>query len=362
MNPQDKTGILVINPGATSTKVAIFDREEALLRDNYQHHSDEINKFPRVIDQFDYRRQILEERLSSILKGIRLLAVAGRGGPLKPLEGGTYLINQAMINDLNSIKYSDHASNHGALLAHYFAEKLSLKAYVVDPVTVDNFTDLARLSGLPEIERKCRSHALNIKATGRIAAEKLGKKLEDINLIVLHLGSGFSICPLQSGKIVDVNDALLGMGPYSVNRAGAMPIGALVKLCFSGRYTENEILKKLSGESGLQAYIGTSDMKQALTRIESGDEEAELAVEGMLYQVAKEAGACAAVLKGKVDGVVLTGGVAHSVYVVERLREYLSFLAPFMAIPGEFEMEALSRGVYRVLDGKEEAKIYRQDE
>lgn len=360
MNPQDRTGILVINPGATSTKVAIFDREEALLRENYQHDSDEIGKFPRVIDQLDYRREILEEKLAPILKGIELLAAAGRGGPLKPLEGGTYLINQAMMDDLTSIKYSDHASNHGALLAHYFAEKHSVKAYVVDPVTVDNFTELARLSGLPEIQRKCRSHALNIKATGCAAAEKLSKKLEEVNLIVMHLGSGFSICPLQGGKIIDVNDALLGMGPYSVNRAGAMPIGALVKLCFSGKYTEAEMLKKLSGESGLQAYIGTSDMKEALARIEEGDKEAELAVEGMLYQVAKEAGACAAVLKGKVDGVVLTGGVAYAEYVVNRLREYLEFLGPFIAIPGEFEMEALSRGVYRVLDGKEEAKIYRQ--
>ena len=357
MNRNTK-GVLVINPGATSTKAAIFDRETPLLRENYQHEQEELKRFSRVIEQFDYRRKMLETVLAPVLQDMTVLAVAGRGGPLKPLEGGTYLVNQAMLEDLRSTKYSDHASNHGALLAKYFADKYGVQTYVVDPVTVDNFTELARLSGLPEIQRKSRSHALNIKATGRVAAEKLGKKLEETNLIVLHLGSGFSICPLKGGQIIDVNDGLLGMGPYSVNRAGALPIGPLVKMCYSGKYSEEQMLKKLSGESGLQAYIGTSDMKEALKRIEDGDEEAELAVEGMLYQVAKEAGACAATLKGEVDGVVLTGGLAYSDYVVNRLREYLGFIAPFIPIPGEFEMEALARGVYRALDKKEEPRIY----
>ncbi|MBL7190163.1 butyrate kinase [bacterium] len=358
MTNLNKQGVLVINPGATSTKIAVFDREDPLFRENCQHDTQELAKFPQVIDQFEYRRDMLESKLADILSDVKLLGIAGRGGPLKPLEGGTYLVNQAMIDDLKSLKYSDHASNHGALLAHHFAEKYGINAYVVDPVTVDNFTPLARLSGLPEIQRKCRSHALNIKAVGRVAAEKLGKKLEDTYLVILHLGSGFSICPLQGGRIIDVNDALLGMGPYSVQRAGALPIGPLVKLCYSGKYTEEALLKKLSVESGLQAYIGTSDMKEALKRIEENDKEAELAVEGMLYQTAKEAGACAAVLKGKIDAVVLTGGLAFSDYVSGRLKEYLGFLAQFIVIPGEFEMEALARGVYRVLDNVEIPKIY----
>lgn len=353
-----KSGVLVINPGATSTKVAIFDREKAILRENLEHLGEELKKFPRVIDQFDYRRRMLEELLTPALKDMKLLAVAGRGGPVKPLEGGTYIVNQALMDDLRSCKFSDHASNHGALLANHFADKHGVNAYVVDPVTVDNFSPLARLSGLPEIQRKCRSHALNIKAMGRVAAEKIGKKLEETNLVMLHLGSGFSICPLQGGKIVDVNDGLHGMGPYSVNRAGALPIGPLVKLCYSGEYTETEMLRKLAAESGLQAYIGTSDMKETLKMIEAGDEKAKLAVDGMLYQVAREAGACAAVLKGAVDAVVVTGGLAFAEYVVEQLEEYLSFIAPFVSLPGEFEMEALAGGVYRVLDGLEEAKIY----
>ncbi len=351
--------VLVINPGATSTKVALFDRaENALLRENYQHDQSELSKFDRVIDQYDYRREMLEKALEPELAEVELIAVAGRGGPVKPLEGGTYAVNQALLEDLKSCKFADHASNHGALLAKHFADKFGVPAFVVDPVTVDNFTPLARLSGLPEIQRKCRSHALNIKASGRAVAEKLGKSLEATNLVMLMLGSGFSICPLQGGRIIDVNDGLLGMGPYSVNRAGALPIGPLVKMCFSGKYTETELLKKLSVDSGLQAYIGTSDMKEALRRIEAGDKEAELSVEGMIYQIAKEAGACAAVLKGKIDAVVVTGGLAHAEYITGRLCEYLEFLGPFIVIPGEFEMEALARGAFRVIEGEEIAKNY----
>lgn len=351
-------GILVINPGGISTKTAILNREEFLLRENYEHEAGVIKSFDKVIDQYDYRREMLEEALEPHLKDVELLAVAGRGGPLKPLEGGTYAVSEAMLHDLKSTKYSDHASNHGALLADYFAGKYGVKAYVVDPVTVDNFSSAARLSGLPEIERKCRSHALNIKATARVAAERTGIKVNEANFIVIHLGSGFSICALEKGKIVDVNDGLHGMGPYSVNRAGAMPIGGLVKMCYSGEYSQEQLLKKLAAESGLQAYIGTSDFKEALQRMEKGEKEVELAVEGMMYQVAKEAGACSAVLKGKIDGIVITGGLAFADYVVNKLTEYLGYLGEIIHVPGEFEMEALARGVYRVIDGIEEPKTY----
>ena len=353
-----RTGVLVINPGNTSTKIAVFDREDPILRENMEHSANELKKFPRMIDQYEYRKNMLDDYFDSNLNDVEILAVAGRGGPVKPLEGGTYAVNETLMNDLRSCKYADHASNHGAQLADYFAAKYNVNAYVVDPVTVDNFTPLARLSGLPEIERKCRSHALNIKSVGRVAAAKLGKPIEDTNLVMMHLGSGFSICPLKSGQIIDVNDGLHGMGPYSVNRAGALPIGPLVKMCFSGVYTEGEVLKKLAAESGLQAYIGTSDMKEALQMIEDGDTVAKLAVDAMLYQCAKEAGGCAAVLKGKIDAVVLTGGLAFSDYVGDSLEDYLQFVAPFMRIPGEYEMEALAEGAYRVLDGKEQPMIY----
>ena len=353
MTQNRQTGVLVINPGNTSTKVAIFDRETPLLRENYQHNMEELKKFPGVIDQFEYRKGMLAKVLHSELEKVRILAVAGRGGPLKPLKGGTYSIGNNMLEDLRNTTYSDHASNHGALLADYFAAKYKVKAYVVDPVTVDNFTDLARISGLPEIQRKCRSHALNIKAVARVAAEKIGKNVEESNFIVIHLGSGFSIAALEIGNIVDVNDGLHGMGPYSIQRAGALPIGGLVKLCYSGRYSQDRMLKKLAAESGMQAYIGTSDFKEALARIESGDQDARLAVDAMLYQTAKEAGACAAVLKGKIDGVIITGGLAFADYVIDTLKDYLAFLGEIIPIPGEFEMEALARGVYRVLDGEE---------
>ncbi len=358
MNPPLTTGILVINPGATSTKIAIFDGETVLYRENLAHESAELKKFPQVIDQFQYRRKLLEDALTDKLNNIKLLAIAGRGGPIKPLEGGTYAVNEKMLSDLKNTVYSDHASNHGALLAQYFADKYGVKAYIVDPVSVDNFTDLARISGLPEIPRKCRSHALNIKAASREAAAKIGKKVESSNFIVLHLGSGFSICALQNGRIVDVNDGLHGMGPYSVERAGALPIGPLVKICFSGKYTEEQLLKKLASASGLQAYLGTSDFKEALRRLDAGDQTAKLAVDGMLYQCAKEAGACAAVLKGKIDGIVITGGLSFAPYVIDALTDYLRFLAPIIPIPGEFEMEALARGVYRILNGEESAKEY----
>ena len=353
-----QTGVLVINPGNTSTKIAVFDREQPVLRENREHNAEELKKFSRVIDQYEYRKNMLEQYLDSSLNDIEIIAVAGRGGPVKPLEGGTYIVNEALMNDLKFCRFADHASNHGALLADYFAHKFKVKAYVVDPVTVDNFTALARMSGLPEIQRKCRSHALNIKSVGRVAAAKIGRPLEDTNFVIMHLGSGFSICPLQGGKIIDVNDGLHGMGPYSVNRAGALPIGPLVKLCYSGVYSESGMLKKLASESGLQAYLRTSDMKEALQMIEDGDNAAKLAVDAMLYQVAKEAGGCAAVLKGKIDAVILTGGLAFAPYVVKALEEYLGFLAPFVTIPGEFEMEALAQGAYRILDGLEEPKIY----
>ena len=354
-----KTGVLVINPGGTSTKAAILDREEFLLRENYEHEASVIKSFDKVIGQYDYRREMLEKVLAPYLQDIELLAVAGRGGPLKPLEGGTYTVNEAMMTDLRSTKYSDHASNHGALLADYFAAKYGVKAYVVDPVTVDNFPPLARLSGLPEIERKSRSHALNIKATARVAAERIGRQVSEVNFIVLHLGSGFSICALEKGKITDVNDALHGMGPFSVNRAGALPIGGLVKMCYSGKYTQEQMLKKLAAESGLQAYIGTPDFKIALQRMDEGEQDVKLAVEAMMYQIAKEAGACSAVLKGRIDGIVITGGLAFADYVVDKLTDYLGYLGKIIHVPGEFEMEALARGVYRVLDGVEEPKIYR---
>lgn len=350
--------VLVINPGSTSTKIAVWSLEGPVLQKTVPHAAEELARYPNVADQFHLRLEAVQEAVQEWLDPERLAAVVGRGGPLRPLEGGTYLINKQMLDDLRSGTYSNHASNLGAILAHHLARQMKIPCFVVDPVTVDEFTPLARISGLPEIQRKCRSHALNIKAVAREAAAVLGRPLEQTWFVVAHLGGGLSICALQGGKITDVNDGLLGMGPFSPERAGALPIGALVELCFSGKYTKEELLRKLSTGAGLRAYLGTSDGIEIEQRITAGDEEAKLYYDAMLYQIAKEIGAMAAVLKGKLDGIILTGGMANSTYLVEAIKSYISFLGRVFLFAGEKEMEALALGAFRVLEGKEEAKTY----
>jgi butyrate kinase len=350
--------VLVINPGSTSTKVAVWHPDGPRLQKTVNHPSEELSKYPQVVDQFRFRLEAIEAAVGGWLEPGRLAAVVGRGGPLRPLEGGTYHINEHMLDDLGSAKWSNHASNLGAIIAHHLAGKLDLPCFVVDPVTVDEFNSLARISGVPEIQRKARSHALNIKATARQAAAMINKPLDQTRFVVAHMGGGLSICALEGGRIIDVNDALLGMGPFSPERAGALPIGGLVKLCYSGKYTEEQMLRKLSTESGLKAYLGTPDCVEVERRMEAGDDEAKLYYNAMLYQVAKEIGAMAAVLMGRIDGIILTGGMANSPLLTETLKVYVSFLGRVFVLAGEKEMEALALGAFRVLEGKEEAKEY----
>jgi butyrate kinase len=350
--------VLVINPGSTSTKIAVWSVEGSLVQETVSHPAEELGEFPRVVDQFDLRLESLKRVVGDWLVPERLSAVVGRGGPLRPLAGGTYSINQSMLDDLRSAKYSNHASNLGALIAHHLAAELTVPCYVVDPITVDEFTRLARISGLPGIERKCRSHALNIKAVSRKVASQIGKPLDQTGFSIAHMGGGLSICALDGGKIVDVNDGLLGMGPFSPERAGALPIGPLVELCFSGKYTKEELLQRLSMESGLKAYLGDADLVAIENRIDDGDNEAELHYNAMLYQIAKEIGAVTAALKGGIDGVILTGGMANSKRLVETLKTYVAFLGPVFIVAGEMEMEALAQGAFRVLSGEEEPKEY----
>jgi butyrate kinase len=350
--------ILIINPGSTSTKVAIWHNGDLIHQQTVRHPEKELVRFPRVIDQFDLRIMAVQSAFADWLQTGKLSAVVGRGGPLRPLEGGTYIINGRMLDDLRSGKYSNHASNLGAVIAHDIAMQLGLPCFVVDPVTVDEFSVFARISGLPGIERKCRSHALNIKAVAREVANNIGKPLRETNFVVTHMGGGLSICALAAGKIADVNDGLLGMGPFSPERAGALPIGALVKLCYSGEYTQEDLLHRLSAEAGLKGYLGTSDLVEIEKRIDSGDEQAELYYNAMLYQIAKEIGAVAAALKGNIDGVILTGGMANSERLVKTLKSYVAFLGQVYVLAGEKEMEALALGALRVLEGKEEAKLY----
>jgi butyrate kinase len=287
-----------------------------------------------------------------------IAAVVGRGAPLKPLEGGCYGISDQMLDDLRTRRYSNHASSLGALIAHHLGQRYDVPSVISDPITVDNFTDLARVSGIPEIQRKCRSHALNIKEVSRREAEKLGKKLEEVNFVTCHMGGGISVAALQAGKIVDVNDGLLGMGPFSPDRAGALPIGGLVKLCFSGEYTEKELTDKLSKKSGLVAYLGKADLREVEQMIDGGDEKAALYFNAMAYQIAKEIGIASVVLKGDFQAIILTGGMANSQRLVSEIKKYVAFLGEVTVVPGEFEMEALAAAGVRYLSGQEKLKTY----
>lgn len=351
--------MFIINPGSTSTKVALFDADTKVAQEVISHDVNELGRFDNVADQFQYRMEMIEAWIESIDDQIDgIAAVVGRGAPLKPLEGGSYEITQRMLDDLINMRFSNHASNLGAIIAHHLGTKYGVPSFISDPVTVDNFTDIARVSGVPEIERKCRAHALNIKEVCRRQARKLGKSLDDASFVAVHMGGGVSVAAVKRGKIVDVNDALLGMGPYSAERAGALPIGGLVKLCYSGKFTEKEMVAKLSRESGLIAYLGSADLREVEKMIEAGDERARLYFDAMAYQIAKEIGAAAAVLGGVFDAIILTGGMAHSRMLVSEIRKYIAFLGELVVVAGELEMEALAAAGVRYLTGEEILKTY----
>jgi butyrate kinase len=351
--------LIIINPGSTSTKVALFDGAKKVAEEGVSHDSKELAKFDNVADQFTFRMQGIDSWIASLnIDPKQIKAVIGRGAPLKPLEGGSYKITEAMLNDVKTMKYSNHASNLGAIIAHHLATRYSVPCMITDPITTDNFTDLARISGVPEIPRKSRAHALNIKEVCRREAEKIGKKLEEVNYVAAHMGGGVSVAALQGGKIVDVNDALLGMGPFSPDRAGALPIGGLVKLCYSGKFSEKEMTDKLSRKSGLLAYIGEADLRAVEKRILGGDMQAQLYFNAMAYQIAKEIGMAAVVLRGQYEAIVLTGGMAKSEMLVGEIHHYIAFLGKVITVGGEFEMEALAAAGMRHLQGGEKLREY----
>ncbi|MBD3402537.1 butyrate kinase [candidate division GN15 bacterium] len=351
--------MLIINPGSTSTKMALFDGHLELSSEAIRHDPDELGKFDNVADQFDFRMQEIDRWIDSLdISADRLSAVVGRGAPVKPLEGGAYAISQQLLDDLRTMRYSNHASNLGAIIASHLGERYGVPALISDPITVDNFTEVARISGVPEIERKCRVHALNIKEVSRREAARIGKKLEEVNYVTVHMGGGVSVASLEKGRVVDVNDALLGMGPFSPDRAGALPIGGLVNLCYSGEYTEKEMITKLSKQSGLVAYLGRADLREVEQLIADDDEKALLYFNAMAYQIAKEIGAAATVLKGEFEAVILTGGMAHSARLVAEIRKYIDYLGAVTVVPGEFEMEALAAAGVRYLNGEEQLKTY----
>lgn len=353
--------VLVINPGSTSTKVAWFRDEEEVFSETQRYDSAELARFGSVVEQREFRlRALLAMVEGRGLSLSSLSAVVGRGGLLHPLEGGTYLVNEAMVEDLMSCRYGEHASNLGAVMALDVvrASGRDIPAFIVDPVVVDELWDVARPSGMPLIERRSIFHALNQKASARWAAARLGRAYEEVNLVVAHMGGGISVGAHLRGRVVEVNNALDGEGPFAPERAGSLPAGELVNLCFSGRYTLEEMRRKLVGGGGMVAHLGTSDLRKVKAMIESGDERARLVFEAMAYQVARWIGACAAALSGQVDAVVLTGGLAHDADFVDRVRRRVSFIAPVMVHPGEFEMEALRDGALRILRGQERPRVY----
>jgi butyrate kinase len=351
--------ILVINPGSTSTKISLFKNEETLFQETIYHSSKMLSSFKHIIDQYEFRLNIILEFLKKQKIELKSIdAVVGRGGLLRPLESGAYLVNEKMLNHLKKGKYGEHASNLGAVLACKIAKKTSIPAYIVDPVVVDEMEDVARISGIPELPRKSIFHALNQKAVARKAAQDLGKPYQESNLIIVHMGGGISVGVHSKGRVIDVNNALNGEGPFSPERSGTIPVGDLVKLCFSGKYTKNQIMTMIKGKGGLVAYLKTNNVQKVLKKAESNDSKSKLLLEAMAYQIAKEIGQGATVLKGNVDAIVLTGGISHSTKFVEMIKDRVSFISLVMVYPGEEEMFSLCKGALRVLSGEEDEKVY----
>ncbi len=354
--------VLAINPGTTSTKFGVFTRAGEEMSRNLHHGDDEIQRYAgrRMLDRLEYRAGKIEAALreagySERGKGTEpWAAVAGRGGLLPPMECGTYLVDDAMVEELRRARRGEHASNLGAVLALRFAQAAGVNAYIVDPVTVDEWQPCARLTGSPLIERTFVGHALNTKAVARRHARGLGRRYEEMRLIVAHMGSGVTVSAHRDGRMIDSNS--IEEGPFGPDRSGSLPVRALIKLCCDGAMSEQELDRHVFGDGGLFAYLGTRDLKEVERRIDEGDQRAAAVFEAMIYQIGKETGAMAAVLEGRVDAVLLTGGMAHSERLVKRLRGSVEWIGPVAVYPGEDELRALAEGVFRVLDGEEQAK------
>lgn len=341
--------LLVINPGSTTTKIALFEGENVRELHELEHDRAELAKFPTTLSQLEYRRDALHKALAFWnAPASSLSAVISRGSPLKPLVSGVYAISDAMLDDIKGGKLQDHASHLGPLLAHEIAEEAKIPAFIADPVSVDEFDEVAKISGWPDLPRGTLSHSLNIKAMLRETAEERGVAPETMNAVVAHLGGGFSIAAVRQGRIIDVNNANDG-GPFSPERVGTLPLVGLLKMCFSGKYTYEQIRKMFIGKGGLMAHLGTADVREVIKRIDAGDEKANLVLQAMCYHISKEIGAMAASLCGNVDAVILTGGVSYNARVVEWIRERVGFIAPLVVKPGQNEMKALASHAVRAL-------------
>ena len=350
---------LIINPGSTSTKIGVFEDETLLFEETLRHSTEEIAQYASIVDQKDFRKQIILDLLAKKNFDINSLQViVGRGGMLKPIPGGTYAVSDELLEDLKIGKQGQHASNLGGILAREIGDSIGVPSYIVDPVVVDELMPIARYSGVPELPRTSVFHALNQKAVAKRYAKEKGVSYDSLNLIVVHMGGGVSVGAHEKGRVIDVFNALDGVDAFAPERAGAVPSGALIKMCFSGEYTEKEVYKKIVGNGGFNAYLGTNDMRDVAKMIADGDAHADEVREAFILQVCKNIGSMACVLKGKVDRIIVTGGIAYNKEVVDKMEERAGFIAPFTVYPGEDELLALAQGALRVMNGEEEAMKY----
>ena len=358
--------ILAVNTGSTSTKVGYFNNKQVIFSSTIKHNLADLKRYASIVQQVPFRNEAVAQALRPIETELPSLdAVVGRGGFMRPVVSGTYQVNQRMLDDLISARYGEHASNLGAIMAFQLAEKYHAgRAYIVDPVVVDEMAPVARISGHPAIRRRSLFHALNQKATGRYYAQVAGKSYPELNLIIAHLGGGVSVGIHQNGQIIDVNNALEGEGAFSVDRTGGLPLGDIIRMCYrldeKGQqlHDQDKMIRMITREGGLLAYAGTNNLQEVEERARSGHSESVLLLEAMAYQVAKEIGAGATVLKGKVDAVILTGGMSFSEWFTSLIRERVAFIAPVAVVPGDKELEALVEGVLRVHTGEELARVY----
>ncbi len=350
--------ILIINPGSTSTKIGVYEDETQLMEETLRHTTEEIAQYDTIYDQKDFRKNFILDVLKE--KDVDLNSidvVVGRGGLLKPIPGGTYATTPELLEDLKIGKQGQHASNLGGLLAYDIAQEIDVPSYIVDPVVVDELQDVARLSGHPLMDRVSIFHALNQKAVAKRYAKETGKAYDELNLIVVHMGGGVSVGAHKNGQIIDVANALDGDGPFSPERSGGLPSGQLMKVCFSGDYTQAEVGKMINGNGGFNAYLGTNDMREVVEMAKT-DEKAALVRDAFHYQLGKEIGSMAVVLDGKVDQIILTGGIAYNQITCDYFKDHCGFIAPITVYPGEDELLALAQGALRVMNGEEEAKTY----
>ncbi len=352
--------VLVINPGSTSTKIAVYRDTKPRLVETIRHSVEDLARFEKVTDQFAYRKEIILQRLEKAREKIdEITAVIGRGGMIKPVESGVYEVNEAMKRDLIKGVMGEHASNLGGLIADDIARSLPhARAFIADPVVVDELEDIARVAGHPLFERKSIFHALNHKAISRTFAQQTGRKYEDLNLIVAHMGGGITVGAHEKGRVIDVNQGLDGDGPFSPERSGTLPVGDLARVCFSGKYDLKDVKKMITGKGGLVAYLGINDVYKIDLMAQDGNEKAGFLLDAMAYQVAKEIGAMSAVLKGRVDAIILTGGIAYNNRVVDFIKVMVAHIARVVVFPGEDEMKALAMNALQVLRGEKEAKVY----